>query len=581
MSSPTIIPTNSPVNPFGPRPPRRRSPATRWMWRLLWAGVVAGILALIGRQVYPVFKVHRGRDHAQEMNRLWRHGDLKGAAARLKLALRFAPQDPEVLRSAAKFCASGRVYKGLEYYSLLISTGAATPEDRRDYAELALELNRLDKAGEELALLLKQNPKDMDSLHLLVRQQRRARDLEHAIRTARYALSLHPEDERAQFDLGSILQEPRNPAKLQAEGRRLLWGLAVGNGSLADAATDLLVGNTELTSGERELLLKSLQARPGGRLRDQLAMVDLRLRLQPAGSNALVAESIRRLGPKADVTNLVALGSWASPRGGSATLLELLPIAAVRTNALLLPLRALALADAEKWNELGGLLDDPASPLGPFLTASLQGRLSLARGRQAEAETHFRSALEQPAATASQIRYLARETERAGFPLLAIQAWQRLLYNSDETIGASLQVLRLLQPLEDTATVLATLRRLNDFIPGDEFVAGERAWHELMLRQNLDFGRRVTKDMAAKHPEDRQWRFLQALVQLRSDHASDALAAIEPELAHWGELSPRLQAVAVVALGENNQREAARGFARKIDAAKLRAAERQMLAPWL
>ena len=133
------------------------------------AGAILGVLALIARQAYPVFKVHRGRDHAEEMNRLWRHGDLKGAAARLKLALRFAPQDPEVLRSAAKFCASGRSPKGLEYYSLLVSTGAATPDDRRDYAELALNLNRLDKAGEELTLLLKQNPKDLESLHLLAR----------------------------------------------------------------------------------------------------------------------------------------------------------------------------------------------------------------------------------------------------------------------------------------------------------------------------------------------------------------------------------------------------------------------------
>ncbi len=551
------------------------------MWRLLAAGVVAGILALIGRQVYPVFKVHRGRDYAAEMNRQWRHGDLKGAAAQLKMALRFAPQDPEVLRAAAKFCASGRSPKGLEYYSLLISTGAATPEDRRDYAELALDLNRLDKAGEELTLLLKQNPKDMEALHLLVRQQHRARDMERAIRTSRYALSLHPEDDRVQFDLGSILQEPRNPPKLQAEGRRLLWGLALGNGKLGDQATDLLVPNTELTSAERELLLKSLQARPGARLRDQLAMVDLKLRLEPARSNALVIESIRQLGQKADVTNLVTLGSWAGLRGGSATLLEFLPMATVRTNALLLPLRALALANAEKWNDLEGMLDDPASPLGTFLTDALQGRLALARGKQAEAETHFRAAMEKPTATLSQLRYLAHETERAGFPLLAIQAWQRLLDNSEETISASLQILRLLQPMEDTATVLATLRRLNDFIPGDEFVAGERAWQELMLRQSLDFGRRVCKDMATKNPEDRQWRFLQALVQLRSEHASDALAVIEPELAHWSELSPRLQAVAVVALGENNQREAARGFARKIDPAKLHAAERQLLAPWL
>jgi tetratricopeptide (TPR) repeat protein len=551
------------------------------MWRLMAAGAVLGVLALGARQAYPIFKVHRGRDHAQEMERLGRHGDLKGAVAQLKLALRFAPQDAEVLRAAAKFFARGRAASGLEYYSRLVDTGSATAEDRRDYAELALSLNRLDKAGEELTLLLKQNPKDIEALHLLLRQQHRARDEEQAIRTARYVLSLRPEDERSQFDLGSILQESRNPPRDRAEGRRLLWGLAVGDGKLSDAATDLLVPNPDLTVSERGLLLKALQARPGDRLRDQLAMTDLRLDLDPVRSNTLVSEAIRRLGSKADVTNLVMLGTWAGPHGGSATLLELLPLAVARTNALLLPMRAQALADAEKWNELGGMLDDPASPIGAVLTATLHGRLEVARGHLPEAETHFRSALDQPAATSSQIRYLAKATERAGFPQLAIQCWQRLLNEPEETISAALQILRLLEPQEDTPTVLATLRRLNDFIPGDEFVAGERAWHELMLRQNLDFGGRIAEERVAKHPKERQWRFLKALSLLRTGHAGEGLAVIEPELAHWSELPGRLQAVAVVALGENNQREAARGFARKIDTAKLHAPERQMLAPWL
>lgn len=576
MKSPSDSVPSTPVSPT-----RRRSPATRWLRRILVAGVIAAILAPIARRVYPVIKTYRGRYDARQAVMFERHGDRAAAAAQLKLALRFAPQDPEVLRTAGHFCAEARLAKGLEYYSLLRGTGEATVEDRRAYAELALNLNRIDRAGEELTQLLKEHPQDRDSLHLLVRQQRLTRDTEHAIRTARYALSLKPEDERAQLDLGGVLLEQHNSPPLRAEGRRLLWGLAVGGDAFRDTATDLLVVNPDLTRAERELLLKPLLARPGGRLRDQLAIADLRLRLDPGRSNALVAETVRLLGAKLPATNLAVLASWAGQHGGSATILELLPGDVVGTNRLLLPVRALALADTARWDELSVILNASGGPLGPFLTPTLQARLAVAHGKTAEAETHFRSAVEQPTASSSQIRYLARETERSGFPLIAIQAWQRLLADPDETINAALQILRIIQPIDDATTVLATLRRLNEFIPGDNFVAGERAWQEVMLRQNLDFGRQTAALLAAKQPQEPQWRFLTALVQLRTGYVGDALTQVEPDLAHWTELPPRLQAVAVVALGENNQREAARGFARKINPAKLRAAERQMLAPWM
>jgi hypothetical protein len=576
MKFPADSAPSAPVSPT-----RRRSPATRWLRRILVAGAIVAVLVPIGRKTYPVLKAYRGRYNARQAMMFERHGDRAAAAAQLKLALRFAPQDPEVLRTAGHFCAEARLAKGLEYYALLRGTGEATIEDRRAYAELALNLNRVDRAGEELTLLLKEHPQDLESLHLLVRQQRLTRDHDHAIRTARYALSLKPEDERSQLDLGTLLQERYNPPSSRAEGRRLLWGLAVGGAQLRDAATDLLVGNPELTRAERELLLKSLQTRPAGRLRDQLAAADLRLRLEPGRSNALVAETVRLLGPNLPATDLVLLANWAAQHGGSTGVLELLPGSAIGTNRLLLPVRALALVDTARWEELSVILDAAGGPLGPFLTPALQGRLAAAHGKTAEAETHFRSAVEQPAASASQIRYLARETERSGFPLIAVQAWQRLLADPDETINAALQILRIIQPFDDSATVLATLRRLNEFIPGDEFVAGERAWHEAMLRQNLEFARQTVSLLAERHPQESQWRFLGSLVQLRSGHAGDALAQLEPELARWNELTPRQQAVAVIALGENNQREAARGFARKIAPAKLRAAERQMLAPWM
>ena len=373
----------------------------------------------------------------------------------------------------------------------------------------------------------------------------------------------------------------REDAQLRAEGRRRLWGLAVGDGPHHGTATDLLVGSPELTSGERELLARSVAARPGKRFRDQLVLAELRLRLEPGRSNALVAETVRALWPQAGADGLPALGSWASQRGGSAALLGLISAESSRTNRLLLPLRAIALADTGDWDGLAQVLNGSAGPLGPFLTAALKGRLALAQNRRAEAEGHFRSALEQPGLVANQARFIAREAERAGFTQLAIQAWQRLLADPEETVTAALQVLRLVQPLDDAPLVLATVKRLHEFLPGDDHVAGERAWLELLLQQDIGRGQETAARLRQKYPQEPQWRYLAALAELRATRPQAALPLVEPDLGGWAKLSPRWQVVAVMALGENQQREAARGFARKIDQKKLRSAERQLLAPWL
>jgi hypothetical protein len=56
---------------------------------------------------------------------------------------------------------------------------------------------------------------------------------------------------------------------------------------------------------------------------------------------------------------------------------------------------------------------------------------------------------------------------------------------------------------------------------------------------------------------------------------------VEADLGRWTELEPRWQLVGVLALAENQRREAARGLARRIDPKKLRSAELQLLTPWL
>lgn len=559
-------------------PDRVRDAVLRWGGALLLLAVAA-IVAY--KAVYPVVKVRRGRDHALDVERLLRRGELKKASVQLKLALHFAPEDPGVLRTAARYCSILRLPQGLTYHEMLLGTGQATDADRRGYVELAVDLGRVDLAARQLRALLQENPKDIGLLHLLVRQQRAARDLASATRTARFALSLRPEEERSQLILGRLLMDRRDSPALRSEGRRLLWGLAVGNGPGHDDAADLLIGDADLSPSERELLARSVAARPGNGLRDQLLVAGLRLPAEPGRSNAVVAETIRSLWPRADAETLPVIGDWASRHGGSDVLLDLIPVDGAHTNRMWAPMRALALADARRWDELAKVLNEAAGPLGSFVSTSLKGRLALSRDRRAEAEGHLLAAIELPGLSVSQCRFIASESERAGFTRLAIRAWQRIETDPEESVGACLQVLRLARPLDDTPLVFDTVKRLNDYIPGDDQVAGERAWFELLLKQGTDHGKDTAAMLAKKYPAEPRWRYLAALAELRAGRPEPALAMVEADLGRWTELEPRWQLVGVLALAENQQREAARGLARRIDPKKLRSAELQLLTPWL
>jgi hypothetical protein len=103
----------------------------------------------------------------------------------------------------------------------------ATPDERREYVEAALNGNRLDLSRPILAELLRASPTSPELLALLVRQHLLMRDLPRAAATARLLLSKDPGNRRRQLLLGTVLREsPAEPAR--QEGRRLL-GSYLGN----------------------------------------------------------------------------------------------------------------------------------------------------------------------------------------------------------------------------------------------------------------------------------------------------------------------------------------------------------------
>lgn len=561
--------------------------ATVWIRRIGIAFAVIAALALVGKLVHGPAKVVWGRRYAATSEELWKAGKYEDAGQKLRAALQFAPRDSSVLRWAAKYCAQVGLAQGLNYYEMLIGNRQASREDRVAYVELALRLNRLDLGGRELTQLLGVEPEATDLLILLAGQQRMARDMDAAVRTARRALQLDPSSLRLQLLLGTLLLEHRARPELAAEARRVLMGVVVSHAPESTDAAIRLASTRGLARGDIDVLIKYFVEFPPRSMTERLLATDLKLMANPSASNRMVAETVNALLPELKTTNVASVINWSILRGGAAQLLNGLQGGRSQTNATTLALRGVALAQMEDWNELDSLLENHASKFEPFIVEKLRGQSAMGRGKTAEAQTHFQAAIAANGVQGNQLRAFARELEAMRLPVVAAQANLRAMSlgtrvgDASVILNAGLEVLRLLAPTDEAQTIRDTLLQLNKALPADDALAGERAWYDLMFRDQIELSTSVARRLYKNRPNDTQWRVLLALAELQSNRPDEALQLLEEPPIEWSKARPRWKAVYVGALGAAQRRQAARRFAAQIPEGSLKSVELQLVTPWL
>ena len=128
---------------------------------------------------------------------------------------------------------------------------------------------------------------------------------------------------------------------------------------------------------------------------------------------------------------------------------------------------------------------------------------------------------------------------------------------------------------------LETLRFLSGYMPGEESIAGERAWLEAVFGTEKEFALATLGTLAKSRTNQPGWRYGLALAMMRNGDAAGGLALAEQPPVEWESMEARWQAAYVALLGAGQQREAARRFARRIDPTKLHLQERGLVTPWL
>jgi tetratricopeptide (TPR) repeat protein len=574
--------TPAPNSPEGTKKTPAPAPKRSWGRWVFWTMILLMAGAAGSYKIgLPWARQLRGVAYAEEAEALLPSGDFKAAFSKLDAALRFAPDNPQVVRTGAHMFKGIGNSTGLELFEKLMASGAASLRDRKAYIELAIALRRSDLAGRELEPLLKGNPKDLELVHLLALQQEIAGDHKRAAQTAEYALSLEPNNRKSQLLLGSLLIRSTDKP-IQKSGERLLWGIALANGEFTNQAVDALAESADLSEGETHLLIREFLSRTNLQAGDLIQAENLRIKLNPA----ITAETVTRTSTLISATNstpemLSFLGQWCLQHSQAKAALRVIPETMAATNSSLASVRSFALAQSGQWEALVKILDNKNSVLEPSVTHLLRGQRALSRDDRKTAEVEFQNALQQSDLTIDRVVLIARTAEVTGYPVVAVKAYQRLFKVPGRGIWAAVESLRVLRGLDDAVLLRDVLRELNRQLPGDDSVAAERAWAELFADSRSADAITIAKRIRTAQPSDTNGRFLNALALLKEDKHSEALAEIESSFSRWEDLQPRWQLVYVAALGANHQREAARNLASRIDRKSVRSAELDLIKNYL
>lgn len=562
--------------PLSSRAERQARTRRKWLVGVGCVVVLAG-LAVAAKLAYPKIKLARGRQNAAEAMSALRKGDLAIAGGKVKTALAMAPREPETLRAAAEYCRQRSDPAGINYYRMLLGTPEGGLAEKTNLINLAHATKRLQPAREVLREMLLANSNDTTALRYLVENHLLAGDVERAIKASALALKTDPTNTWLQLTLGSLLMDDPRGGKYQDEGRKLLFGLAIGQRPESRAAQNRIARSPNLTKTEMSILQKQIGARTNRALEDEMLIYDLRQRQNPGDGPAIVGEALRRYVQEDPGVGLASVIGWAASGRHYDPVLKAVPVAFAQTNASVAPLYSAVLAASEKWDDLERFLGAAESSIGKVLSAGFRARLAMARGNKAEAEAQFRSLGSVKEVSVIDARILAEQAEAAGLPDVAVDVYQRIAAEPGAAIDASRECLRLLGRLEDQFKLREVAGRLTRVFPNDDNLAAEFAWANLVAGQDLPEALTVLNRLHEKAPANPVWTYALAMAELKLGRSAKASELIQAANVAPKSRSPRMQLVHALVLAANDQREAGRRAAREVNLARLRPAEQAML----
>lgn len=529
----TAVPPK-PIIPLHPGVRRLR----RWLITLVVLLVVA---AVGGPPVYRRAKIWRARGLAAEAERLLGEKKLPEASAKAQAAIGLAPGEPAAWRAVARVLTNAGSGLALNYWTRLVNQPEATPEDWLAATRLALQMDRLDFADEQLARLLAADPPAKETLELAAQVAWQKKQPEAALEFLHRLMERDPANEGARLLHGQILAG--SPDRWDAqEGVRELSKLGQGDSAVALTALQALAQRPNLPAELAGQTADRLAAHPLAQTADRLAALCLRWLQEPARRTELIEQAVARYG-KSGPGDLLALGRWLLQQSEAARVLELLDAGQAMTSQELFLVRLDGLAGLGRWAEIKQAVEAEKAPIKPVYAEIFQARAAKELGQLQEANGHWTLALSHAQPILEQNLYLARYAGKMGEHRVAAKAWRQVARTPAWAVRANLAALPELEKDGDTRGLREAVQQLARLVPGDPAPRNDAAYLDLLLGENLKTASATAELLVQEHPEVLAYRTTLALARLRGERVGEALKLYEGLEVPWEKAPARSRAI--------------------------------------
>jgi hypothetical protein len=387
----------------------------------------------------------------------------------------------------------------LYFWRQIVASGEATLEERVKMAICHLAQRQQDEAR---AILDSFSPQDREGRHGLELQaylKRAEGRPNEAVELLRRAWTLASDDPESRLKLAAM--NLKNPFReIQEQANATLWEMASRQDEFALAAMEILARDTRLPESRAGQLLELAKEHPFMSVGRRLQVVSAIIQSVPERKGALIdAEGARFEGQPMEVR--MEYLRWLATTGGHERFLEEVPREKAMLMRELFPLYAEALAGAERWEELKGVLAEAGGmPMNPATKALLQARVAEGTGEPVNiVRGYFQEACRHAAATRD-YRGLLRSAgfaEAAGFGEIALEAY-RTAGEASSDPAVMERVLAMETGRQNAAAVLETVEKLLELQPMSKEHGAKVLYLKLLLGEELEITAQRTQELLSE-----------------------------------------------------------------------------------
>lgn len=550
--------------------------ARRWRWAVIV--VILIIVVIESRPAYREFKQWRAERFAVQADQFIRKKDDKNAYFKLQTALTLSPSDPKINRTMAQLLSRHNQREAIPFMRNVLLSKSTTMEDRHQFILLAIRLDEIAAAREELANVLAIQPRTTATLLIAAKVRLFEDKIQEALQFAREALFISPDNETAQYTLALLIVRFNTPDP-SGEARRLLWGLSDNDRQSGYLALVELSQLPDLSDDERSRLLKIVKA-PDAPLLLRLIGADLDIRYNLVPPATVVRDLVKTYGD-ADIDSVAIVAAWLVKHHAYAHAIQMIPLEKQNQRRDLFLTKIEALGGLGQWQEAYELVREEVTPLNSFELEFQRAVVSRGTRNTESIASHWRKLLSMAGTDPQRLKTFARWAESVGATEEATTAYEKLASTSQDNAFAYTQLIRITEPTGNTRLLREHLINLAEIKKDSPQVQNELAYASLLLQTNVASSKQTAFDLAALDPGNPSYRLTLALALLRENKSSDAQTVLEPLTAAFINGNYRAQVICTAVWGANHLEVAARDQAERVALARLKPEERDLIKHWL